>query len=186
MITVDTVRFGQLKIQDDEKIILPQGILGFPELNEYCFVDAGDDTLILWLQSVQNPGIAFPVLEPKIFKSDYNVQLSTHEQRDLQLEAQQNVAVFCIVTIPDDVSLMTANLKAPLVINLKKQLAKQIVLQENDLPIRFPMFKELRTHLLTIRTAMRAGVVDAPAVHTSTEAPSERSPIRVRDLPVTI
>ena len=180
--TVNTVRFGQLTVQEDEKIILPQGILGFPELRDYCFVDAGDDTLILWLQSLQNPAIAFPVLEPKIFKPDYAVHLNSTERRDLELETDQSFGVFSIVTIPGDIAQMTANLKAPLVINLKRQVAKQIILQENDLPIRHPMFKELKTHLLTIQAAMRAGVTSPAPVRGGTD-PNARTPLRVRDLP---
>lgn len=180
---VNTVRFGQLNVQEDEIIRLPQGILGFPELHDYCFVDAGDDTLILWLQSLQNPAIAFPVLEPKIFKSDYAVHLTANEKREIDLDPSQSYAVFSIVTIPSDVTQMTANLKAPLVMNLKKQLAKQIILQENDLPIRHPMFKELKTHLLTIQAAMRAGVA-APTPSRNVPGTGPNAPLRIRDLPI--
>jgi flagellar assembly factor FliW len=61
--------------------------------------------------------------------------------------------VFTIITIPQALAEMTANMKAPLVINTREKIAKQVVLQENDQPIKFPMFKELRTHLMSIRSA---------------------------------
>lgn len=156
---VKTGRFGQLTVGEDEKIIIPQGLLGFPDLKQFCLVDPGDDTLILWLQSIEQPEVAFPVLEPKIFKSDYAARLSAAELRELKLENVNQSAVFAVLTIPGDVTQMTANLKAPLVINLKAQLARQVVLQENEYVLKQPMFKELKAHLVTIanqRSAARS------------------------------
>lgn len=148
---IKTGRFGQLSVGQDEQIIISQGILGFPEYTKFCLVDPCDDTLILWLQSEENPDIVFPVLEPKIFKPEYTARLSAAELRELRFDNINQSAVFAILTIPDDITQMTANLKAPLVINLKEQKAKQVVLQENEYNIKHPMFKELRAHLMTIQ-----------------------------------
>jgi flagellar assembly factor FliW len=154
-VIIKTGRFGQLTVGNDETIHIPQGILGFPEYKNFCLVDSGDETLILWLQSLENPEIAFPLLEPKIFKPDYAARLSAAELRELRLENINQSAVFGILTIPEDATQMTANLKAPLVINLKEQLAKQVVLQENEYSIKHEMFKELRAHLITISSQKR-------------------------------
>jgi len=155
-VIIKTGRFGQLTVGDDETVLIPGGILGFPEYKKFCLVDPGDDTLILWLQSMENSSIAFPILEPKIFKPDYTARLSAAELRELKLENINQSAVFSILTIPEDVAQMTANLKAPLVINLKEQLAKQVVLQENEYSIKHEMFKELRAHLITIHSQKRS------------------------------
>ena len=152
---VKTGRFGQLTISDSDFITIPQGILGFPQYTKYCLVDAADDTLILWLQSVENPDIAFPVLEPKIYKPEYTARLSAAELRELKMDSVNGAAVFSILTIPEDVMQMSANLKAPLVINLKAQVGKQVVLQENEYSIKHLMFKELRAHLITIGSQQR-------------------------------
>jgi flagellar assembly factor FliW len=158
-VIVKTGRFGQLTVGDDEKIRIPQGILGFPEYTEFCLVDPGDETLILWLQSLQDPNIAFPLLEPKIFRPEYAARLSAAELRELKLDNINQSAVFSILTIPDEVTQMTANLKAPLVINLKEQVARQVVLQENEYTIKHMMFKELRAHLITIASQKRSAQV---------------------------
>lgn len=147
---VKTGRFGELAVGDDELICFPQGLLGFPEYTRYCLVDPGDDTLILWLQSLDKLEIAFPVLEPKIFKPDYTARLSASELRELKLENINQSTVFSILTIPEDITQMTANLKAPVVINLKQQVARQVVLQENEFSIKHGMFKELKLHVLTL------------------------------------
>jgi flagellar assembly factor FliW len=155
-VIVKTGRFEQLTIDDGDVITIPAGVLGFPEYTRFCLVDPADETLILWLQSLDNPDIAFPLLEPKIFKNDYSVRLSAAELRELKLENVNQSAVFSILTIPADVTQMTANLKAPIVINLRENIAKQVVLQENEYSIKSLMFKELRSHLITIQSQAKA------------------------------
>jgi flagellar assembly factor FliW len=169
---VQTGRFGQIEISTDEIITIPSGILGFPEEQDYCLVDSGDDTLILWLQSLTNPHLAFPVLEPRIYKNDYVVRLSASELRELRLDSIKEASVFTILTIPGNLTEMTANLKAPIVINTRSRIAKQVVLQENDQPIKHPMFQELRTHLMGIRRAP------------STTEEQQKSVLQVNSLPI--
>ncbi len=170
---VETGRFGQLTVGDDEVIEIPQGILGFPELKKFCLVDPADDTLILWLQSMERPEVAFPVLEPKVFRPDYAARLSAAELRELKLENINQSAVFSILTLPEDVTQMSANLKAPIVINLKQQVARQVVLQENEYTIKHLMFKELRAHLMTIQAQTRAQQASA----------AEALPVSIKNIP---
>ena len=170
---VKTGRFGQLTVSDEEIIEIPAGILGFPDYKKFCLVDPADDTLILWLQSLENPEIAFAVLEPKVFRTDYAVRLSAAELRELKLVSVTQAAVLSILTIPTDVTQMTANLKAPVVINLETRLAKQVVLQENEYSIKHLMFKELRAHLITIQSQQRVVA----------EKPQEVSTVSVKTLP---
>jgi flagellar assembly factor FliW len=172
-VIIKTGRFGPITVGEDETIRIPQGVLGFPEYTQFCLVDPGDETLILWLQSLDNPEIAFPLLEPKIFRPDYAARLSASELRELKLENINQSAVFSILTIPTDVTQMTANLKAPLVINLKEKLAKQVVLQENEYSIKHLMFKELRAHLITIAAQKRPVASEEHAA----------SPIAIRNIP---
>jgi flagellar assembly factor FliW len=179
-VIVKTGRFGQLTVGDDEIIRIPQGIMGFPEYTEFCLVDPGDETLILWLQSLQNPEIAFPLLEPKIFRPEYAARLSAAELRELKLDNINQSAVFSILTIPGDVTQMTANLKAPLVINLKEQLARQVVLQENEYTIKHLMFKDLRQHLVTIAAQKRGA---SQALPNAEEAAPHVTPISIKNIP---
>lgn len=179
---VKTGRFGQLTISEEEVIEFPFGVLGFPENKKFCLVDPGDETLILWLQSLDDPNLAFPLLEPKIFRTDYSVRLSGTELRELKLDNINQSAVFSILTIPDQIDQMTANLKAPLVINLKEQIAKQVVLQENEYSIKHPMFTELRTHLMTIAAQKPSSLGDQEPVCTPVQVKSIPPSLTVRSL----
>jgi len=171
-VIIQTKRFGEVNITEGERIEIPQGILGFPEYREFCLVDPGDDTLILWLQSLKEPSLALPVLEPKIFSPEYSFKLTSNELRELKIESMNDAAVFSVLTIPEDITGMTANLKAPLVLNRKQQIAKQIVLQESKYPIKHPMFKELRRHLVTIEAHKRNAENYAGAVSVRDLSPS--------------
>jgi flagellar assembly factor FliW len=122
--------------------------LGFNELRRFVLLDDPTDEIFAWLQSCEEPGIAFPILEPELFSGNYNVQLTKHDMESLGLQSKEGVRYFTIVTIPQDPTQMTANLKAPIVINIKRRLARQCVLQDNQLNIREPIFTRLQQRVV--------------------------------------
>lgn len=159
---IETSRFGALEVDKKDILFFQEGLLGFENLKKYFVVDPGDKTLILWLQSVDDAKIAFPILEPKIFKLDYVVRLLPIELKSLELENLSHASVYSVLTISSDVAQMSANLKAPIVINNQTKVARQVVLQDNKLEVRYPMYKELKTYILgnasddSVRTRVEA------------------------------
>lgn len=153
---VTTSRFGQIDVPETDIIQFSEGLLGFDHLKKFCIVDPADETLIMWLQSAENPEVAFPILEPKIFKADYKVRLSANELRLLNIDSTKgkDTLVFSILTIPSEISEMTANLKAPLVINTASRIARQVVLQENEYSVKFPIYKEMLAIMMSASAAM--------------------------------
>ena len=75
---INTTRFGELEVDNSDIITFKDGLLGFEQLTKFFIVDPGDQTLILWIQSIDDAGTAFPILEPKIYKPDYSVKLSSN------------------------------------------------------------------------------------------------------------
>jgi len=125
-----------------------EGILGFGQLRQFVLLDDPNDEIFAWLQSCEEPGIAFPVLEPELFTEAYKPTLAKSDVVSLDLAEETSYRMFCIVTIPKDPTQMTANLKAPIVINVKKRLARQCVLQDNRLAIREPIFLKLQQRVV--------------------------------------
>lgn len=146
---IKTTRFGELEVNNNDVITFSEGLLGFDNLTKYFVVDPGDNTLILWLQSVDDANVAFPIIEPKIFSPEYVVKLTTLELNTLELESVNNAKIYSILTIPQNVTEMSANLKAPIVINNQKKIAKQIVLQDSKLSVKHEMYKELKTYIVS-------------------------------------
>ena len=145
---IKTTRFGELEVDKKDVITFKEGLLGFDNLTKFFVVDPGDQTLILWLQSAEDAGTAFPMIEPKIFQPDYSVKLLPAELISLELEGLNDASIYTILTIPQVVTEMSANLKAPIIINNKTKVARQIVLQDSKLEVRFPMYKELKRHIV--------------------------------------
>ncbi|MES2856683.1 MAG: flagellar assembly protein FliW [Bdellovibrionota bacterium] len=146
---IQTSRFGAVRLQDDDVIEFPEGILGFNDLRKFVLLDDPNDEIFAWLQSCEIPGIAFPVLEPELFAQNYEVALTKHDLESLGLKKGQKTRSFAIITIPEDATQMTANLKAPIVINIEKRSARQIVLQDNNLAIREPIFAKLQSRVVS-------------------------------------
>lgn len=145
---VKTTRFGELEVNPNDILTFAEGLLGFESLKKYFVVDPGDSTLILWLQSTEDEKVAFPVIEPKIFKPDYIAKLLPADLNGLELESLTNAKLYSILTIPANVIEMSANLKAPVVINSAKKVGKQIVLQDSKLSVKHEMYKELKSYIV--------------------------------------
>lgn len=145
---IKTTRFGELEVDKKDIIEFSEGLLGFEKLTNFFIVDPGDQTLILWLQSTDDPATALPIIEPKIFQPKFMIKLLPIELNSLNLENLQNASVYTVLTIPQNVTEMSANLKAPIIINNKTKKARQIVLQDSKLEVRFKMYLDLKQYIM--------------------------------------
>ena len=143
---VETTRFGSITVGEEDVLTFPEGMLGFSKIHEYVLVERVDDSLFLWLQATKKPSVAFPLLEPQLFEMGYRVELEDEDRETLKINNLRHAKVYAIVTIPSDPTKMTANLKAPIVVNLKEKLAKQVILHSADYPIRKSIFTELQKY----------------------------------------
>src|ERR1017187_2392866 len=147
MMQVATSRFGQVDFKESDVLDFSEGLLGFTDLKKFVIVDDPDDEIFMWLQSLEKPEVAFPVLEPEFFIPKYKIGLNKVDFEILGAKNENMISslkYLCIVTIPTDVTHMSANLKAPLVFNMTSRKGKQVVASENDLQIKFPIFAELQ------------------------------------------
>jgi flagellar assembly factor FliW len=148
-VIIQTTRFGQVQFEEQDQIHFPEGILGFDQLKNFVLLDDPTDDIFAWLQSCNEPAVAFPVLEPELFTENYRVSLTRTDLEALKLPNMERTRAFCIVTIPDDPTKMTANMKAPIVVNVPLKMARQCVLQENSLAIREPIFAKLQQRVIS-------------------------------------
>lgn len=145
---INTSRFGKVDLKDVEILTFQEGILGFADLRKFCLLDDPSDDIFAWLQSCESPSVAFPVLEPELFAENFKLGLTKSDLEALKITNPDKVKSFSIVTIPDDPTQMTANLKAPIVINVAERMARQCVLQDNSLAIREPIFTKLQQRVV--------------------------------------
>jgi flagellar assembly factor FliW len=141
---IQTSRFGVVEITEQDVIDFPEGLLGFNDYRKFVLLDDPNDEIFAWLQSCEEPGLAFPVLEPELFVSHYLYKLSKYDLEVLQLKSTEGTRSFAIITIPEDPTQMTANLKAPLIINVAARIGRQSVMQDSTLAIKEPIFAKLQ------------------------------------------
>lgn len=135
-------RFGTFEVKDESVLVFPSGILGFPDWNKYVLLDHDTDAPFKWLQCMEEPQLAFVVLDPAFFKPDYQLQIPLDALTEIQKLDSDELSVVTILTIPShDPGAVTANLRGPLVMNHRTRLCKQLVLSE-DLPTRYPLFAD--------------------------------------------
>ena len=142
---LNTKHFGKLQIEEDKIITFPKGILGFEDYGRYVMInDEDENSPFCWLQSIDNSDLAFTLVNPYLICLDYKPDLPKSEIAKLGKGEAGDYSILSIVIIPQDIEKMTANLMAPIVINLKTKKALQIITAGDDYPVKYYMFKELQ------------------------------------------
>ncbi len=136
---VRTTRFGVIEIAEDRVITFPRGLLGFPEHTRYCLLEPGEDACFFWLQSLDDPELAFVVTDPRLFVPDYSVPIRPEQMAELGLSRLEDSQVFVIVNKVDQT--LTGNLQGPLVINTLTRAGEQLVLAEKRWTTRHALMK---------------------------------------------
>jgi len=131
--------FGKVNIDEDKIIEFPDGLPGFKEENEFVLLPLDEDSLFVIMQSVNTPELAFITIEPRNIIKDYEFVISEKTEELLQIEGIEDIILLNIVNIKDKVEDMTINLAAPLVININKNLGKQIILDDSKYPVKFKL-----------------------------------------------
>lgn len=142
METIKTKAYGEIRVEEDTVITFKREILGFEDNREYYLIEMGDLPNFYWLQSRANADLAFIVVDPRIFKADYRLQIDESDLSLLETKPgeEPRLVDFAIVNIPDDVNKMTMNLLGPIVINSDKRVAIQAISMNDDYGTKVPVF----------------------------------------------
>jgi flagellar assembly factor FliW len=139
---ITTSRFGELECREEVLVRFPSGIIGFPRSTRYIILDHDREAPFKWLQSVDEGDLAFVIMDPRLFKPDYQATMEPAALADLGSPANEDLILFVLLTVPSgDPDRITANLKAPVVVHEPTRKAKQIILHD-ELPTRYPLFAQ--------------------------------------------
>ena len=133
---INTSRFGEIEVKESEWIVIKGAILGFEHLNRFALLVHDEKTPLCWLQSIEDPALAFVVVNPRIIKPDYNPVMYEEELEFLDITNSDDIALLAIVTVRSHPFRVTANLRAPILINAANRTANQVVLDDPDYPIQ--------------------------------------------------
>ncbi len=139
---INTLRFGEVEVEENRIFDFVLPIIGFDDLHKFVIIDPSQDTLFKWLQSVEEPDLAFPIISVASLDYDYSIDLTDSVIKSLDITNADSLLVMNITSIPQDNPRgTTINLLAPLIFNLDNQTAGQVVLSGSGYDISHPMFK---------------------------------------------
>ena len=146
---VNTKVFGEIKVDESKFLCFEDGILGFPDLKRFMLIhdeESSGDNLFSWMQSIDEPGFAMPVIDPLKVCNDYNPEVEDELLKSLGNITGDELLVLTTVTVPQEIEMMTSNLKAPFIINAKNLKACQIILDEEKYLIKYPIYDILKNN----------------------------------------
>ena len=136
MMVIPTTRFGPIEVQPDDVIRFPEGLLGFEHCRDWVLLAEAESDAVAWLQSVDRADVALAVVSPRRFVPKYRMRVARRELEPLQLDQIGRAQVLVIVGRTE--RCLTLNLKAPIVINLDRRLARQVI-TNGELSVRHPL-----------------------------------------------
>ncbi len=140
-----TKHFGEIEIEESSIIRFDEGLPGFENLREFTLIGNGDETSpFKWMQCVNEPQVAFAIANPFMIVKDYDFELPDVEAARLGIKSQEDLAVYSIVVVPEDLTKISMNLKAPLIINSRTNKGEQIILDTDKYAVRHYILDELR------------------------------------------
>lgn len=139
--------FGEIDIEEEKIITLENGMIGLPDFRKFALIfdeEKGmEESSIMWLQSMDDPQTAFPVMQPNTVKPDYNPTVSNEMLSPLGELKEENMYVLVTLTASSDVKETSVNLKAPIVINTATKKGCQIIV-EDDYPVKFKIYDAVK------------------------------------------
>ena len=143
MLEIRTTRYGEMEtvqISEDAVLAFPEGVPGFERHRRFALIEDTKLAPFCWLQSLHDPLVGFLVIEPGLLVADYEFDIADPDVELLGLDDPSEARVLSILVVPENVRAMTANLQAPLIVNPRKRIAKQVILTDERFPLRYPVF----------------------------------------------
>ena len=138
-IVVPSARFGDLVVPADSIINFPAGLIGFPKAQRFIMVE--HKAPFSWLHSADDPNLAFVVVDGFEFGPSYDVK-PPYVDKECDFTETDEYAILVIVTVRPDPRMTTANLKAPLFVNLKNRKGVQVIFDNPRFSTRYPLWAE--------------------------------------------
>lgn len=140
---IKTANFGEINIAEEKIIHFQEGIPAFEEEKEFIIILNEDkENPFHWLQSVKNSELSFVILNPFEIFSDYDILLPETAINKLNIEKEEDVIIYSMVVVPEDMIKMTTNLLGPIVINTKEMLGKQVILDDERYSTKHFIFNQ--------------------------------------------
>ena len=144
---VKTRHFGEVDLDESKVITFEDGIIGFEDCKRYTILynnEEGGNNTISWLQSLDVPELALPVISPLSVLADYNPIVEDEVLAPLGELTEENIIILLTLSVPSDITKMSANLKAPLIINADTKKGCQIIAENPDYVVKYNIYEQAK------------------------------------------
>ena len=135
--------FGEIEIDDQKILSFEEGLIGFENLKKFTLIynsEGENSKSIIWLQSLDEPMVAIPIINPFYVMTDYNPIINDEVLDSLGQLNEDNTALFLTLTVPSDISQMTTNLKAPIIVNAETKKGCQVIAENPEYVIKYNIY----------------------------------------------
>lgn len=142
---IQTKHFGQIDLDEEKIIHFDNGIMGFEDYKKFTVLynnEKRDKPVISWLQSVDHADLALPVINPLFVREDYNPCVEDELLDAIGELTEENLVIFLTLTVPADITKMTSNLRAPIIINADTRRGCQIIVENQDYQVKYPVYEK--------------------------------------------
>jgi len=140
---IETTRFGDIEMKEQDIITFEKGIPGFEEEHQFVILQPDPENPLAFLQSTKTKELAFVITNPFYHFQDYEFELDENTKQELEIKQLEDVTVWGIMSIPEDFDKATINLQAPVIVNVNNKKGKQIILNNSPYLTKTPMFPQL-------------------------------------------
>ncbi len=144
---IKTRHFGEINLDEEKVITFEDGLIGFETCKRYTILynnEEGGSNTISWLQSLDEPELALPVISPLFVLADYNPIVEDEVLLPLGELTEENIIILLTLSVPSDITKMSANLKAPLIINADTKKGCQIIAENPDYVIKYNIYEQAK------------------------------------------
>ncbi|MCK5095596.1 MAG: flagellar assembly protein FliW [Spirochaetes bacterium] len=140
---IKTKPYGEIEVNEKQKLHFSEGIIGFEEISHYYLIDSKEGPFY-WLQAAEEPELAFLLVDPRIFMNNYKLEVKKSDLASLNLDSNDDLLDFTIITVPEDHLKISVNLMGPIVINRKTREAKQVISENDEYTVKHYIIEEIK------------------------------------------
>lgn len=147
---IETEVLGNIEYQSEDIITFEDGLYGFGGMKEFIIIQYPFEGLPFhYLQSIEDNRLSFVITSPFLFVDNYEFNIDDEVLKSMEIEKPEDMDIYSIAVIPDDLEKTTVNLRGPVIININKKLAKQYIVEE-DYPYKYQIFSKGKTEVVEV------------------------------------
>ncbi|MBC7959820.1 MAG: flagellar assembly protein FliW [Vallitaleaceae bacterium] len=143
---IKTKHFGEVDIEEINILDFPEGIFGFEDATKYVLLydQEADNSPFCWLQSLDDQAVSLPLINPLSYFPEYNPEVEGELVEKIGEPIIEDLNLFTVVVVPEDIKKMTTNLKAPILVNVKTRKGLQVIAKDEEYAIKHNLYDQIK------------------------------------------